>query len=70
MLLLVCYCRLTNNAPKSVSDNMSAYHSKIKCDRFAVQPGSTPTMPSQQILNMTSHFIHLVFKSTEIKLTK
>ena len=31
---------------------------------------ATLTMPSQQLLNLTSHFIHLFFKFIKIKLTK
>ena len=58
------------NAAKSISDKMSAWHSKIKCDGFVVQPVSTLTMRSQQLLNLTSDFIHLFFESTKIKLTK
>ena len=70
----------------SVSKSLLAYiqynelnRTQIKCllstarskyDRFAVQPGSTLTMPKQQLLHLTNNFIHLFFKSTKIKLTK
>ena len=70
LLMLACYCRPTDNAAEFVSDKMYALHSKIKCDRFAVQTGLTLTMRSEQLLNLTSRFIHLSFKFTKIKHTK
>ena len=60
LLRLVCYCRPTDNAATSDSDKMSTSHSKIKCDRFAIQPGSTLTMARQHLLNFTRHFIYFL----------